>query len=330
MVKHKRHILVVRLSALGDAAMVWPVLKCYALSHPDTLFTFAGPPLLAPLFSGVENIEYLPTQKRQKATNLFRQLHRCHPDYVVDLHRVLRTLICDLMFVLSGVKVAIVKKDRKGRRSLIAHRSNIPLTPIQQRYSDALAKILGNQPLQLPEIKANERLDSNEHPSVGIAPFAAHKGKEWGDDRIASVIKELTLRDVNIRLFYGANERSHIDQILHKSLGQIDDKKIYLEGEMPFDEQLSDMTRCRVLLTMDSANLHIATCLGVPVISLWGATHTNLGFYPQNQDISRAIGKDIPCRPCSAFGQKPCKWSDYRCMAAIGVNDVIDKIVTYI
>ena len=48
-----RHVLVIRLSALGDVAIMVPVLEAYAQANPDVRFTVAAPPLLEPLFSGM-------------------------------------------------------------------------------------------------------------------------------------------------------------------------------------------------------------------------------------------------------------------------------------
>ena len=82
-----------------------------------------------------------------------------------------------------------------------------------------------------------------------------------------------------------------------------------------------------IMLTMDSANMHLASLVGTPVVSIWGATHPNVGFYGFRQDPNNAVQIDLDCRPCSVFGNKPCANSEqYACMNRISETSVIDKI----
>ena len=108
--EYSRRVLVVRLSALGDVAILQPVLKQRAGANPDVLFLMAGPPRLASLFRGVANVQYIPTEKRQKPRELYRQLSSLKPDVVADMHHVLRTIGVDWMFELRGVRVHSIKK----------------------------------------------------------------------------------------------------------------------------------------------------------------------------------------------------------------------------
>ena len=79
---------------------------------------------------------------------------------------------------------------------------------------------------------------------------------------------------------------------------------------------------------MDSANMHFASALGVRVVSIWGATHPDFGFYGFGQHRSDALCADLPCQPCSSFGQKPCRYSDHRCLHTITPNQVYDKLLS--
>ncbi len=56
---------------------------------------------------------------------------------------------------------------------------------------------------------------------------------------------------------------------------------------------------------MDSATMHIASLLGITVVSVWGATHPFAGFYGYGQHPDNAVQADLPCRPCSVFGDRP-------------------------
>ena len=82
------------------------------------------------------------------------------------------------------------------------------------------------------------------------------------------------------------------------------------------------------MVSMDSANMHLASMFGVPVVSVWGATHPYAGFLGWGQDMSNVIQSDLDCRPCSVFGNKPCYKGTYECMTSIEPELVTKKILT--
>ena len=84
------------------------------------------------------------------------------------------------------------------------------------------------------------------------------------------------------------------------------------------------------MLSMDSANMHLAALMAVPVVSVWGATHPKCGFMGYNQSEENAVQVDLPCRPCSIYGEKGCRHGDYRCLNRITPQMIVDKITSII
>jgi ADP-heptose:LPS heptosyltransferase len=73
-------------------------------------------------------------------------------------------------------------------------------------------------------------------------------------------------------------------------------------------QQVALISKMAAVISMDSGNMHLAAIQGIPVISIWGATHPYFGFSGVQTDESSWISteKSISCRPCSVFGNKPC------------------------
>ena len=86
------------------------------------------------------------------------------------------------------------------------------------------------------------------------------------------------------------------------------------------------MSYIDVMVSMDSANMHLASLVGTTVVSVWGATHPYAGFMGWNQKEENAVQVTLPCRPCSIFGNKPCRRGDYACLRQIEPSDIIQKI----
>jgi ADP-heptose:LPS heptosyltransferase len=91
-------------------------------------------------------------------------------------------------------------------------------------------------------------------------------------------------------------------------------------------QELILMAHLDVMLSMDSANMHMASLTGIPVVSVWGATHPMAGFMGWHQSIDNAVQLDMDCRPCSIYGKKPCQYGDYRCLTGIKPETIVDKI----
>jgi len=86
------------------------------------------------------------------------------------------------------------------------------------------------------------------------------------------------------------------------------------------------MSQLDLMYSMDSANMHLASLVNTPVISLWGATHPYAGFMGWNQSLENTIQVDLFCRPCSIYGQIPCYRKDYACLYQITPEQIINRI----
>jgi ADP-heptose:LPS heptosyltransferase len=86
------------------------------------------------------------------------------------------------------------------------------------------------------------------------------------------------------------------------------------------------MSHLDVMLSMDSANMHLASLTATPVVSVWGATHPYAGFMGWNQDPENVIQVSLECRPCSIYGQKPCMRGDYACLNNIAPETIVERI----
>ena len=91
-------------------------------------------------------------------------------------------------------------------------------------------------------------------------------------------------------------------------------------------QELILMSHLDLMLSMDSANMHLASIVGTPVVSVWGATHPAAGFMGWNQAADRAVQIDLPCRPCSIYGNKPCLRGDYACMKNIPPEQIVERM----
>lgn len=333
-------LLITRLSALGDVAMAVPVVKALATQYPNLDITFASKGFCAPLFEGLaDNVRFIGLDLKDRNRGIaglrkaVRELNVDQYDAVADFHDVLRTKYLRFYAMLHGVREASIDKNREGRRALVRQREK---KLVQQRTSFekyvAVLEELGfkidlSQVLQ-PVIPTTDALSSVTDfiapaPMVGIAPFAAHAGKIYPMDKMRKVIESLNAEGVEIRLFGGGLAEEEQLDALASDFTHVKSVAGKLGG---MKEELALMSKLSCMVSMDSANMHLASLVGTPVVSIWGATHPKAGFMGWRQTIDNAVQLDMSCRPCSIFGNKPCLRGDLACMMGITPEMIIEKV----
>ena len=334
-----RNVLVIRLSALGDVAIMAPLVQRYATANPDLRFTIAGPPLLQPLFEGMDNVEYLGVKKKQSFVKIYRILNAVGADTVVDLHKVNRVGFALTLLRLRHLldfhfRLCALRKGKLSRWLFLHHWRTTPRKPQYDRYEDVFRRAgLSASPLPLSQGEGNDSQPpaaasplpgrgAGVRPLIGIAPFAQHKGKIWPAELMQQLIGLLAERGYRILLFGSKDEAPTLERWAAPYEGVSS-----VAGKQSFREELDIIRSLSLMVSMDSANMHFASALGVPVVSIWGATHPDFGFYGHGQDRTNALCANLPCQPCSAYGNRPCRFGDYRCLHTITPQMVLDKIL---
>lgn len=335
------HILVIRLSALGDVAMTVPVLLSLVENYPDLRITLVTRGFFKPLFSQIERVTIYEaaTSKRHKGIRglwrLFHELGALQIDAVADLHNVLRSNILKFFYSFTAIPFVQVNKGRADKKALTAVRKKVfkPLKSTHERYAEVFEKLglpvsLSSEAL-LPPLKLGEATRAFVgHPLekwIGIAPFAAFKGKMYPPELMEKVLRILNNTErYKLILFGGGKEEEY-------QLSQWERQfecAISAAGRLTFREELELISNLDLMLAMDSANGHLAAVYGVPTVTLWGVTHPYAGFYPFAQDPANALladRKEFPSIPTSVYGNKFPKGYE-KAMATITPEAVVSKI----
>jgi ADP-heptose:LPS heptosyltransferase len=93
------------------------------------------------------------------------------------------------------------------------------------------------------------------------------------------------------------------------------------------EEELAVVSSLDIMVSMDSANMHIASLFGVPVVSIWGATHPFSGFMGWGQSVALAVQSNLECRPCSVFGNRKCFKGTRECLTGISPDTVYARVM---
>ncbi|QHI37436.1 ADP-heptose--LPS heptosyltransferase 2 [Kordia antarctica] len=336
-----KHILVIRLSAMGDVAMSIPVIKAMTRTYPNVKITVVSRVFLKPIFQNIPNVSFYTADVKSKHKGvsglfkLYKELKKLNVDVVADLHNVLRSKILGTFFKLGGYKVCTIDKGRTEKKALTQTKSKIfkQLKTTHERYADVFRALGYELKLVkedvLPQLKLTKKVTSfigkDSKKWIGIAPFAAFAGKTYPTTQMEEVIAKLSkTNQYKIILFGGASDKNEL-----ASWHDTYDDVYNCAGLFSFEEELILISNLDLMLSMDSGNAHLAAMFGKKVVTIWGITHPYAGFYPFGQPLKNAIFADkekYPLLPTSIYGNKyPAGYENV--MESITPQVVFDKIV---
>lgn len=343
-----RCVLVVRFSAMGDVAMAIGPLYDACRSNPGVRFVFlTKAPTAKLLLDSPANLTVVGADMKTEYSGtrgMLRLLRRLHRDYrfteMADLHDVLRTRLADLFCRFHGIKVSRIRKGRREKARLVGDGSDspAPIASTDSRYRrvfEGLGLKLSGRPARFfaggADPSAFAEITPPKAPGerwIGIAPFAAHRAKIYPPERMREVVERLS-EDPSVRIFlFGGGEEEK--RILGQWAEELPRVTNVAERRYGFAVEMALMSRLDAMVAMDSGNMHLAALAGVPTVTIWGATHPSMGFTPQGFDPSLAVQTPMECRPCSVFGNRPCRRGDYRCLDSIEPADILSRIKSII
>lgn len=345
--KHE-HILIMRFSAMGDVAMMVPVVYSLAHTYPSLRITVLSSPFARTFFEDLApNVYFMEADVKKEyrgikgLNKLYRRLAAKQFTSVADFHGVLRSGFLRMRFNLNRYHVEHIDKHHAGKRQLVRQGAGkvMEQQPTSfQNYADVLAKLGYPIDIDFKSIFPPSGGDLGLLPAViypkrenefwiGIAPFAAHKGKTYPPHLTRQLIGLLVEKYPQVRIFLfgkGAQESECFTQWCNEFPQCV---AVYRHVEAMIQE-LIIMSHLDVMVSMDSANMHLASLVAVPVVSVWGATHYYAGFLGYGQSAENIVQLDMPCRPCSVFGQKPCHRGDYACLNDLPPQAVAERVYT--
>ena len=324
-------LLIIRFSAMGDVAMTVPVVRSVALANPDISIIMLTRNRMAPMFSWMPNnvkvmgINLNDYKGMAGLERLYRELSKEHIDAVADLHDVLRTKYIRTRFRMNGVPVKVINKGRKDKKALIGHSlDHAPLMPMMERYRDVFRRLSLKMHDDGAMSVTGQAIPQSEKEGIGIAPFAAHHGKVYPLDEMRKVVDMLADAGNKVYLFGSPGKEAEIlSQWQRNGVESVAGKMGGLK------EELELMSRLKLMISMDSSNMHMAAMMGTQTISVWGATHPKAGFMAWNQTEDSAVQIPMKCRPCSIYGNKPCHEGNYPCLSCITPQMIVNKARLY-
>ncbi|RBL88489.1 glycosyl transferase [Chitinophaga flava] len=324
--------------------MTVPVMKQVLEENPEVQIVFVTNKNWGALCAGIPRLIFFPADVKGEHKGipglyrLFRSVSRQYKiTAIADLHNVLRSKIIRTFFRFSGKPVAAIDKGRAAKKALTSKENKVlqPVISTIERYALVFRQLglkctMGHQPVFAPQALPERVLAvtgaKGTQQWIGLAPFATYREKMYPLEKMEIVLAEL-LKTGNQRVLLFGGGKKEVE--LLNAMAERYPRAQVVAGRFSLQEEMALISQLNVMISMDSANMHLASLYGVPVISVWGATHPFAGFMGYGQSDANAVQiTDLSCRPCSVFGNKPCFRGDHACMEWIKPAQIVEKVIS--
>ncbi len=307
--KEIRRILVVTLSNLGDVILTLPVLQSLHANFPKAELHVVVSASAAEVFQGdgriAKVILYDKRSDWRKKIDFIKGIRREKYSLIVDLRRSLIGLLGGSRFRNSYFNFS--------QRTI--HRT--------KKHLSALDNILGRNTADIsflkvssPETLAKNAYIRNDQKLVVASVGSKSDVKKWPAEYFAGLLDRLAVND-HCQIVLIGDKHDVPDAQKVRSLMQ--SSVIDLCGRTNFKELCGVLKMASLVITNDSAPLHIADSLKIPVLAIFGPTDPRK--YGPRHAGSMAVRKDLFCSPCE---KAQCRY-DHECMKDLGIEEVYQK-----
>ncbi len=333
-------VLIAQTSFLGDVVLSTPVCAALKGCLPDahvTMWVRADTATILADHPHVDAVLVDDKRARDRGFGSLRTLRRLRAgqfDLVLALHKSFRTA---WLLAAAGIPRRIGFRQSAGW--FFYHRcvDRDPARHDVERNLSILAGIdiapaavvsrpfVANSPAAAERVHAALRARGvpAEAPLVAVAPGSAWATKRWTVEGYAALLHGLRDHLGATPLLLGAPADAPYAEAIQHAAGGIG---VNLVGQTDLAMLVAAIDQSAVLVTNDSAPMHIAVARGTPVVAIFGPTAPSQGYGPYTER-AQVVERDLPCRPCSRHGGAHCPIGTHACMKEISPDDVESAVM---
>jgi len=327
------NILVWQTAFLGDLILTTPLIASLKNLYPQSKITLVAKGFARAVFQNNPHLDNLLIyEKKENFFSFIQKLKKARFDLAISPHRSHRA---SLALFLSKIPQRI-GFDRAGFSFLYTktfphafdgtHEIERNLSLLQGLSTYAKNKLVFEPRLYLTSKEKSiiQTYGLTYKDYLLIAPGSKWPTKRWTRQGFQEVISYWLKKKVQVVLIGDREDAPFATQI---TTGFNSPLLLNLVGKTSLRESFGLIKGARVILSNDSAPVHMAQALNTPAVVVFGPTITAFGFYPYK--LGKVLEVPLKCRPCGLHGHKACPQKHHHCMQQIEVSQVIASLENF-
>jgi len=318
---------VLRFGRLGDLVLTWPALAALAAREgPVDLVTavrYAALMKALPWIRKVWTVEGLGgAEGVGEATRLARAIRASGHGEVIDLHANLRSRV--LSAALGGANRRVAKSST-GRRLRIGAKMGGGRLRVErddvELFTRRFLRACGSEGDGVPAAPERLRRSRRDTPTLALLPGAGHATKRWPAKRFGDLARLWAKASGGLSVVVsGPGEEALADEVVAHSSG-----RARRFERLDLLETLAELSRCHAAVGGDTGLLHLAGAAGANLVGLFGPTGVDMGYWPWEAS-GTALRPDMPCHPCSLYGDDRCHLGHHACLSDLPAENVLRAV----
>jgi len=322
-------ILIVRFSSIGDVVLTTPVVRAIKnqLGFPE--IHFLTKKSFSSILEGNTNVDRVITIEKS-IDEVVNQLKLEKYDWVIDLHNNIRT--ASLKRKLKRPSKTFKKLNIRKWLLVTFKIDKMPDVHVVDRYFEAIKGLGVKNDHREAEISLSEcdyvdvdksfKISSKTYVSMAI-------GAQFATKRMPKSLLVELISKINAPVVLVGGQMD--TELAAEIVSEINRKDVWNAcGKYNLKQSASIVAQSFKLITNDTGMMHIASCLIVPVVSIWGSTVPSLGmfpYYPSNSSMfSIHEVNGLSCRPCSKIGFQKCPKGHFKCMNDQSLDEILKSV----
>jgi ADP-heptose:LPS heptosyltransferase len=310
-------ILIVRFSSIGDIVLTTPVVRAMKQQLKDVEIHYLTKAAFKTILEQNPNIDRIYTIQRS-ISEVIGDLKSEKYDHIIDLHKNTRTL--SLKLKLGRPAHSFPKLNLEKWLLVRFGLNRMPKVHVVERYFETVKSLGVHNDLGRCEfyLSAEDQVDIRKDFGVSPESFCAIAiGAQFATKRMpVELLKKIIEKIPHPVILMGGPTDNVLAEQVVKDLSRTN--LFNACGKYSLRQSASIVSNAAVLITNDTGMMHIATCFGIQVVSVWGNTVPELGMYPYYPNLSELFSihevKGLKCRPCSKIGYQQCPKGHFQCM----------------
>jgi len=314
--------LIIRFSSIGDIVLTTPVIRCLKNQVEGARIHYLTKKQYVPVIAANPHIDKIHVLE-DNLNKVISMLRRESIDYIIDLHRNMRTSIVKTR--LKRMSFSFDKINRQKWLMVNFKINRLPDTHIVDRYLDTVKLFdikndgegLDYFIPQQDEVDISGLPDGFSTGYIALVVGAGHATKQLPQEKLHSLCE---LIDKPLVLMGGPEDRKLAESICEKFSSGV----FNACGDYTINQSASLIRQSRVVISPDTGLMHIASAFKKKIISCWGNTIPELGmqaYHPDPQSVIFEVN-ELKCRPCSKIGYAKCPKKHFRCMNDIDEGEI--------
>ncbi len=314
--------LVIRFSSLGDIITTTAFLQILKEQYKESEIYYATKDEFSHILKNQPFVDKVfCLERNENIINFAKKFKGMYFEYVFDLHKNPRSIA--LSFFVKHKKIKRINKHTLYRYKLL-HKHLLFFVKnrdTQYNIDDQIKLVSDDFEGRKPVLHVRRAHVDLKSPIIGLAPGAKWKTKIWPKEyfkKLANMLIETF--DCGIAIF-GSEQELDIANYIKNGYKNV----MNFAGKLSIKQTAEFMANCAVVVSNDSALMHMSVALNIPVVAIFGPTVKEFGFFPKGESIV-LDNRDLKCRPCSLHGSNRCPKGHHKCMRDINPESVFNAV----